>query len=173
MNKIAVIYKSKHGTTKQYAEWIAKALDASLFETSSIKPAQLADYDVIVYGGWLFGGGISGVKLVTENPCKSLVVFSVGLGDPAVTDYSEILAKNFTPELLSRIKVFHLRGGIDYKKLGFVQKNMLTMVKKHVEKKAPDQRTSEEQAVLETYGGKFDFTDQAAIMPIVEYVRAL
>lgn len=49
--QIAVIYKSKYGSTKQYAEWIAKELDASLFEATNIKPSQLLDYDVVVYGG--------------------------------------------------------------------------------------------------------------------------
>ena len=56
MTKIAVIYKSKYGSTKQYAEWIAQALDAPLFEASSVNPAQLAEYDVVVYGGGLYAG---------------------------------------------------------------------------------------------------------------------
>lgn len=29
MNNVIVIYKSKHGTTKQYAEWIAEDLGVS------------------------------------------------------------------------------------------------------------------------------------------------
>ena len=87
MKNIAVIYKSKYGTTKQYAKWIAEELGASLFEASSINPSQLMTYDVVVYGGGLYAGGIIGVKLVTGNPCKSLVVFTVGAADPGTTDY--------------------------------------------------------------------------------------
>ena len=173
MSKIAVIYKSKNGTTKRYAEWIAEALDASIFEASDVKPTQLADYDVIVYGGWVFASKISGVKLVTEHACKALVVFSVGLADPKISDYTELLAENFKPEFPERIKVFHLRGGIDYKKMGFVQRGMMSLVKKSAEKKEPDKRTGEEQAVLETFDGTFDFTERAAIEPLVAYVRLL
>ena len=62
------------------------------------------------------------MKLVTENPCNSLIVFTVGATDPDTTDYSVILSKNFTQDLLSKVKVFHLRGGIDYAKLSIVQK---------------------------------------------------
>ena len=51
VRKIAVIYKSKYGTTKRYAEWIAHELDAHLFEASAIKPEVLSSYD-IVYRMW-------------------------------------------------------------------------------------------------------------------------
>ena len=58
MVNIAVVYKSRYGTTKQYAEWIAKALDAILLEASVVKPSQLASFDIVVYGGGLYAGRI-------------------------------------------------------------------------------------------------------------------
>ena len=173
MSKIAVIYKSKYGTTKQYAEWIASELDASLFDVSSIKSAHLKNYDVVVYGGGLYAGGIIGANLITKNPCKSLVVFTVGAADPSITDYSDILSKNFTKELLSRIKIFHLRGGMDYTKMNLVHKGMMAVLKKTVEKKPPAERHEEDPVFLETYGKKIDFTDKSTITPLVEYVRTL
>jgi hypothetical protein len=173
IGKIIVIYKTKYGTTKRYAEWIANELDASLFEAGAIKPEQLANYDVVIYGGGLYAGGIAGIKLVTQAPSKSLVVFTVGAADPAITDYSAILCQNFTSELLSRIKVFHLRGGIDYPNLGVIHKGMMAMRKKVLEKKTEDERSSEDRAFIETYGSKIDFTDKSTIQPLVEYVRTL
>jgi hypothetical protein len=172
MKNIAVIYKSVYGTTKRYAEWIAEELDASIFEASQIKPAQLMDYDVVVYGGGLYAGGIAGVKLVARNPCKSLVVFTVGLATPEMTDYSEILTKNFTAEFLAKIKVFHLHGGMDYGQLGMVHKAMMALKKKETEKIPLDQRTSDDQALLKTYGGKFDFMDRETVKPLADYVKA-
>jgi len=172
-SKIAVIYKSHYGTTKQYAEWIAEALDAALFEASSVKPAQLMDYDIVIYGGGLYAGGILGAKLVAKNPCKSLVVFTVGLADPETTDFTDILTKNFTPERLAGLKVFHLRGGIDYKKLGMVHKAMMALMKKETEKKPVAERGADDHIFLETYGGKIDFTEKETITPLIEYVRSL
>ena len=174
MKNIAVIYKSKYGSTKRYAEWIAEELNASLFEAASIKPSQLLTYDVVIYGGGIYAGGINGVKLVTKNPCKSLVVFTVGAADPKTTDYSEILSKNFTPELLSKAKIFHLHGGIDYKRLGFTHKIMMALVKKlRVDSKPQEQRSDDDRLFLETYGAKFDFTEKSTIEPLVDYVRTL
>jgi len=173
MSKIAVVYKSKYGTTKQYAAWIAAALNVPLFESAGIELSQLKDYDVVIYGGGLYANGIDGIKVVTENFCKTLVLFTVGLADPRITDYTPILEKTFKPEQLSKTKVFHLRGGIDYKKLSLLHKGMMAMVKREADKITPDQQTSDDVGIIETYGKKVDFTDQAAIEPLLAYVRTL
>lgn len=171
MYNIAVIYKTQYGTTKKYAKWIAEALEATLFEVSEIKPTQLMSFDVVIYGGGLYAGGIDGVKLVAKNPCKNLVVFTVGLADINVTDFSDILKNNFSPELLSKTKIFHLRGGMDYSKLGLIHKGMMAVVKKQATKKDKSELTSDDKMVLETYGKQVDFVDKNAIAPIVAFVE--
>ncbi len=173
MKNIAVIYKSKYGTTKRYAEWIAEELDAALIEESKVKISQLQSYDLVIFGGGLYASGILGVKLVTENPCKNLIVFTVGCAKPEITDFSNILKKNFTPELLEKIKVFHLRGGIDYKKLGLIDKGMMAMMRKMIMQKDEKEKDSEYEAFLETYGNKVDFTDKGTIEPIVKFAKEM
>ena len=42
--KIAVIYASKYGATRRYAEWIAERLGATLLKRTAVKPAQLDEY---------------------------------------------------------------------------------------------------------------------------------
>jgi len=173
---IAVIYCSKYGTTKQYAEWIAETLGAKLFESRTIKADRLDDFDMIIYGGGLYAGGISGINLVTKNPCNNLIIFTVGLATPENTDYSEILAKNLSSEMRQNTKVFHLQGGIDYKKLGIVHKAMMAMMmnmtKKAVAKKKESEISNDDKEFLVTYGKKVDFTSKQNILPLVEYVNS-
>ena len=173
MSNIVVIYKSKYGNTEQYARWIAQELGADFFEASTVKPGQLLQYDVVVYGGGLYAGGIDGARLVTKNPCKSLVVFTVGLADPVETDYTEVLARNFSKELLQITKVFHLRGAIDYGNLKPAHKSMMAVLKSSLSKKNESELSSEEKAILSTYGGSVSFVDKAATVPIVGYVKEL
>jgi len=172
---IVVIYSSKYGTTKQYAQWIAEALNAKLFERHKIKADQLNDFDIVIYGGGLYAGGISGVNLVTKNPCKNLVIFTVGLAPPESTDYSGILEKNLTSEMIQNTKIFHLHGGIDYKKLGIVHKammvTMMMIIKKAVAKKDESEISNEDKEFLASYGKKMDFTSRQNILPLVEYVN--
>ncbi|MDR2770413.1 MAG: flavodoxin domain-containing protein, partial [Clostridiales Family XIII bacterium] len=144
MNTV-VIYQSHYGRTKQYAEWIAEELGADSIERREASATMLAGYDCAVYGGGLYAGGILGVSFVAKNPVKNLVVFTVGLADPAVTDYSEIMDRGFPDGAGKPLRVFHLRGGIDYKELSLIHKGMMGMVKKSAEKKPGAERSDEDK----------------------------
>ncbi|MCL2617908.1 MAG: flavodoxin domain-containing protein [Defluviitaleaceae bacterium] len=173
MSRIVVVYRSKYGATGQYARWIAEALDAPLVEHAVMKPHRISDYDIVIYGGGLYAGGINGVELVTKNRCRSLIVFTVGVAVPEDTDYSEILEKAFSPAQMEATKVFHLRGGISYSKLSFLHRMMMTAMKKMIEKTPPEGRKSEDASVLATYGKDVDFSDRASIEPLVKYAKRL
>jgi hypothetical protein len=108
---------------------------------------------------------------VAKNHTNRLVVFTVGLADPQTTDYSAILEKNFPDGSNQPDKVFHLRGGIDYKKLNLVHRGLMAMLKNAGEKKPESERAEETKEILRTYGGAVDFTDKEAISPLVAFVR--
>ena len=171
--KIAVIYASKYGATRRYAEWIAARLGATLLERTAVKPAQLDEYDLVVYGGGLYAGGIAGVDLVTKHPCKRLVLFTVGLGTPATSDYTGILEKNLPQAMRESTPVFHLHGGIDYGRLSTVHRAMMGVMKRIISKKPESERSADDRELLATYGGAVDFTDPANIEPLAEYVESL
>ena len=173
MSKILLTYKSNYGATKKYAQWIAEDLGADIFEVSEVKPQMLLDYDVVIYGGGLYAGQINGVKFVAENPVKKLVVFTVGLADPMITDYSTHLSNNFESKQLAELTVFHLRGAIELKKMGFSHKAMIEIVKQLVKSKKASDMSGAEKAIAELTGESVDFVDRGSILPIVEYVRSL
>ena len=134
MGKIAVVYKSKYGSTKKYAQWIAEECQADLFDVSEAGAEKLKGNDTIVYGGAIYASGISGVSVITKNyerlKDKKIIVFTVGIA--AVNDeesFLSIIEKSFSKEMINGIKFFHFRGGIDYKNLGMLHKSMLTVLK--------------------------------------------
>lgn len=179
--KTVVIYESKYGTTKKYAEWIADALSCDLFEKKSITPSALTGYDTIIYGGGLYAGGVSGIGLLKKNfskiSNKNLILFTCGLADPTdpdnVTHIREGLTRVLTKEMTEQIKIFHLRGGIDYSKLNFIHKSMMAMLHSTMKKKDYDSLRNEDREMLATYGKAVDFTDKNAILPIIQYVKEL
>jgi menaquinone-dependent protoporphyrinogen IX oxidase len=174
MKKILVAYKSHYGSTKQYAEWIAEALGADLKERREVTPAMLMEYDLVIYGGGLYAGGIIGAELVAKNPCRSLILFTVGAADPDAVDFTEYVEKYFPAGAEQPQKVFHLRGDLDYSKMSFVHRSMMKLMKKMtVDKKRPEDWSPQDRFVAETYGGKAEFVNRAAAMPIVDYARAL
>jgi menaquinone-dependent protoporphyrinogen IX oxidase len=170
---IAVIYQSHYGTTRQYAAWITEELSADLMERREVSPDTLSKYDCVVYGGGLYAGGILGAGLVAKNPCKNLVVFTVGLADPETTDYAAILSKNFPEGSHKPLRTFHLRGAIDYKKLKLVHRVMMATLKKMVGRKPVSKRSAEQDEFIRTYGGAIDFIDRETIAPLISYVREI
>ena len=172
--KILITYTSKHGSTQKYAGWIADALGAGICPASKVKPDMLSQYDIVVHGGGLYAGGVAGLKRITENNlCKNLVVFTVGLADPASTDYSDIIKRNLSQELLAKTKIFHLRGGIDYTQLGPVHKIMMAMMRRMILKKPESERKDDDAEFLENYNKKVNFEDKQTIDPILSYVKNL
>lgn len=176
MNKTIVIYGSKYGHTKQYAEWIAEACACSALPCKQVNSSTLAEYDTVIYGGGLYAGGVSGIKLLTENfdllRTKKIILFTCGLADPEnkenVTHIREALSKVLTSEMMSHFQIFHLRGGIDYSRLNLIHKAMMSMMHKMLLDKAPEERSSEDEEMLRTYGKVVDFTDRQTILPILE-----
>ena len=176
MSNTVVVYKSRYGSTKKYAQWISEEIKADLFDKSKIDISKLKEYDTIVYGGGLYASGISGVSMIINNyeklKDKRLVVFTVGL---ASTDREEvfipIIEKSFSKEMLENIKFFHLRGGIDYKKLGLVHRSMMAMLKFVICRKDPNELSDEDKEFLDTYRSQVDFADKKTIVPLLLFLK--
>lgn len=176
MPDTVVVYKSKYGATKKYAEWISKALDADLFEASGVSAETLQKYTTIIYGGGLYAGGIIGFSLIKKAYDKlkdrKIVLFTVGLADPKDTDqFRPLIDKNLTKEMQDSIKIFHFRGSIDYSKLNPVYRAAMSLVKRNAERTAEKGKSDEDRLFLETYGKAVDFTDETSIAPLIDYCR--
>ncbi len=177
MADTAVIYASKYGSTKQYAQWLKEALHADLYESSEFKKDDFDKYQNVIFGGGLYASGINGIALIKKNMSllenKNVIVFTVGLANPQdVESFTPIIEKNFTDQMKATISIFHLRGGMDYSKLNFMHRSMMGMVKKVVEKKPASQRTQDDIQMLQTFGEKVNFVDKATIAPIVELIES-
>ena len=180
MNAV-VIYESKYGATQHYAQWIAQALSCDLFTRKDFSPQRFAEYDVIIYGGGLYAGGVSGLSLLTKHADlwkeKPTVVFTCGLADPTQEDNVEGIRKALenalSPDLLHRVRLFHFRGAMDYAKLSFVHKSMMSMFCKMMAKKGADQLRQEDKDMIAAHGKAVDFTEEASIAPLVSYVKGL
>lgn len=176
-----VTYSSKYGSTQRYAQWIAEALSCDLIPASEADASVMARYDVLIHGGGLYAGGLSGIRTVTRNfeklSGKNFILFSCGLADPGdpdnVAHIEAGIAKALTDDMQMKIRQFHFRGGIDYQKLGPVHKAMMAMLRQSMLQKDSDSLRAEDRLMLETYGQAVDFCDRASIAPLVEYVRKL
>jgi menaquinone-dependent protoporphyrinogen IX oxidase len=102
--KTLIIYQSKYGSTKQYADWIVEGLLADVRHVSSVDSTTLSTYDIVVFGSYLHAGKIVDIDFLTKNwtvlESKKIVLFTVS-GAPAG---SEALTKAFEKALPQNIK---------------------------------------------------------------------
>lgn len=174
--KTVVIYKSKTGFTKKYAEWISEELSADIFDGSKVTTNMLTVYDTVIYGGGLYAVGINGVELITQNfdklKDKKVIVFATGVSPEREEAVSEVKHKNFTSEQQKLIRFFYLRGGFDYRKLGFLDKLLMTLLKTSIKWKVKRKKklTSDEIGMLAIYDKPVDYTRKNKINDIINYV---
>lgn len=175
-NKTVVVYKSKYGSAKRYAEWIADEVKGDLFESSNISLEELLKYDTIVYGGSLYVTGILGISLIKRNfdklKDKKVIVFSVGASPPHPEAINDVKNNNFTDEMKEKIHYFHLRGGFDYKKLNLIDRFLMFLLKKKLERKKTDELTSDERGMLASYNQPVDWTNKKSVIPIIECINS-
>ncbi len=174
MNAI-VIYKTKYGSTKTYADWIADELNCEAIDAKCVKAEDLLKYDVIIYGGGLYAEVINGVSLITKNieklAGKKIVVFSTGITPIECRDYYDklVLDKNFKGDLKERIKVFNFLGKMILNELTPVHRMAIKTLKKLMSGK--ENPTELEKLLAELCDANGDFTDKSEIYELIGYVK--
>ena len=172
MSKTAVVYRSKSGFTRKYAQWIADATGADLLIGNRTRLPDLLGYDTIVYGGALYAVGINGLSLITRNyealKSKRLIVFTLGATPVRPEIVDEVRDNNLTPEQRQHIRFFMLRGGFDKSKLILTDRLLMTLLKATLRRRKNP--TADERGMLAAYDNPLDFTDEKLIAPIVAAV---
>ena len=181
MNKTLVIYHSKYGHTKKYAEWLSEELGANIYNGNELNISILKDYSAIIVGSSLYAGSNKGARLIAKNfeqlRDKKVALFTVGMFDTNsaqnVLDINKELDKVITPEIREKIKIFHLRGGIDCENLSLPHKVMMKFAHSALSKKPESELTDGDKDFLEIYGKKIDFSDKKMLEPIVKFYGVL
>ncbi|MBS1473859.1 MAG: hypothetical protein HP058_02885 [Massilimaliae sp.] len=90
-----ILYQSKYGATKRYAEWLSEETGFQCIETKKADINEIITYDPIILGGGIYASGIAGLSFLKKNidklTDKKIIVFCCGaspygqyiLGKPA------------------------------------------------------------------------------------------
>lgn len=131
MSKEAVVYRSKTGYTRCYAEWIAMVLECDLLELSQVSIEELMEYDTLIIGGGIYVGNINGLQFILKNydklSEKRLYLFAVGLDHMESEHLEQIWSRQLTREQRKVIKCYYLRGGLNYSKLNLWDKCIIKL----------------------------------------------
>jgi menaquinone-dependent protoporphyrinogen IX oxidase len=167
-----VLYLSKYGHTKQYASWIAKALNADIMPFNEFRKKDLIKYDHVIFGTGVYIGKMNGIKKALKMfHHKPAVIFACGGNAGVEEDIKRITEVNFSPELLAFHKFFYLPGGLDLSKVRGIMKFFMNIGRKSLQNK-PD-KTKDDIEFLKGFEHPTYFVDEKHIAPIVDYVNGL
>ncbi|MCE5287397.1 MAG: flavodoxin domain-containing protein [Pelosinus sp.] len=171
---IAVAFKSKYGTTEKYAKWIAEEVGADIYPVDEIKADDLEKYDTVVYCGGLYVGGIMGLAFIKKNYWKfrkkKVIVVAVGSTLKKGDAIAEIKNKNFSEAMKTGVKLFILRGGLNYPQMHIFDRFLMFLLVTSIKFKKQSNLDDDSKGILATYGKVVDFTNKKTIAPIVHAI---
>ena len=114
-----ILYQSKYGATKKYADWISEATGFECVETKKANIKEVEKYDIIVLGGGIYAMA-----------------------------FKQIRSHNMKDKL-SDIPIFYCRGAWDMDSMSFKDKTLCKMLRKAVSKKDPADYEIWEKAIMD------------------------
>ena len=166
-----VIYKSKYGASKKYAQWISEATGFPCVSTKEADISEAAKCDVILVGGGIYASGIACVSYLKKNigklKGKKIIVFTCGASPYDEKSVNEIIKRNMKDDL-EGIPVYYCRGSFDMKEMSFADRTLCCMLRKSLAKKDPKEMEVWERALMEaTDNEAHDWTDKSYIESVL------
>lgn len=164
MSRTLIIYSSKTGFSRRYAQWLAEDLGERAVSFQDRNAVRLQDFDAVILFGGLYAGQMSGLKWLKKQPLagKRLAAVAVGCTPPEAPSLPESMAQLFggVPE----IKGFYCQGGLDYEHMGAVDRAMMAALRLFL------RNQPEKKEMLEAISRSYDASDRAYLAPVAAWV---
>lgn len=174
-----VLYSSRTGYTKRYAEYIAKELGFDIKPISKANLFNVSCYPTIIYGGGLHHNNIDGIQGIQDGfkyfSDQKLIIFSVGVGSVNDDLIKQIKLKNF-PDYMDGAFFYHALPGGLARKDTMPGGPMAERIEQYRQKRAEGKKlTRGDRLALAIADGETpeqDRFDTAACAPIIAAARA-
>ena len=158
MDKIAIVYASKYGSTAQYANWLKEMTNGDLYTNKDVTMDKLSSYDTIIFGSGTYAGKLPVTSFIKDNfnalKDKHLILYTTGMTPIGNPNRQETLNSNLSPDIQKDMKIFELNGESDPSKVKGLAKIILKIGQKS---HASDTNTFSKEA----------------LNPMIEYINTL
>ncbi|MCC2254931.1 flavodoxin domain-containing protein [Ruminococcus sp. CLA-AA-H200] len=170
----AIIYGSRYGSAKKYAEALAERMNLKAERYSSVKdPGQ---YDTVIYVGALYSERALGLEETAQkldaDRCRKLIIVTVGMFNPEGEGKAEKIRESVEgqlPEALrGRAEYIHLRGNFDYKKLSLKHKLMMRFLGMQLSRIPKELRGDDVSLILAARWFDMNFMDMDRLDEVVK-----
>ncbi len=170
-----ILYKSKYGSAKKYAQWLAEATGFPCVEVGACKAGQLADASTVILCGGVYASGIAGLDFLKKHAKaltgKKLLLLAVGASPYDEKAVGQLRDHNLKGNL-QNASLYYARGAWDESAMSFGDRALCKMLQKAVGKQDPATLEPWAQALLSAVGQKCDWTDREYLTPLLEGLGA-
>lgn len=174
MKKGIIVYQSKYGATKKYAEWLMEMTGFDCLETPKAALNAVAQYETMILCGGIYASGIAGISFLKKNITKlhgkKIFVFCVGASPYDEDAFEQIKVHNLTGDLCD-IPLFYGRGMWDESRMTFADRTLCKLLQKSVAKKDPSTYEPWMKALMCAVGQTCDWTDKNYLTPLMEHLK--
>mgnify|MGYP001862913698 CR=1 FL=1 len=171
MGKDLVLYQSKYGASRSYAEWLGAAWGCPACVLQDCKGG-LGAYQRIVLVGGLYAGSIAGLKrffrLCEGVPHERAAVLCVGASPYDADTLAACKARGFGAGWQD-VPLFYARGRLDMAQLNPVDRALCRMLCKSVARKDPASLEPWMQALLSAADAPQDWADPGQLAPLLAH----
>lgn len=159
---MVIVYESRTGFTKKYAQMLAKKTQYKLLHVNDI--SRIERYEEIIFLGWLKAGKIQGLSKVRKYNLKA--VCATGTARNAEPSPEAVMNRN----KIKDTPFFYLRGGcLPVNELKGMDKLMMKMFLKMLKsRKEKDERILESINHIEN---GFDGVEEKNLQPVLEWIE--
>lgn len=164
MKKIALVYSSKSGHTKQYADWLKEDVgDIDVIPVATFSPSQTMAYKLIIFACGVYGDKLSIMDYVKKNitamsPQKTMIMAVSWYTNDSEEAKKKLIEENYPEQFKNSVPIFVLNSGVDKKSLSAMDKMKLTAAQVMIDKK--DGRSSDDINALAIIKGYSDQTSK-------------
>jgi len=174
MKKIAVVYSSKSGHTKQYVDWLKEEVgDIDVIPAATFSPSQTMAYKLIIFACGVYGDKLSIMDFVKKNitamaPQKTMIMAVSWYTNDSEDAKKKLIEENYPEQFKNIVPIFVLNSGINRKSLSAMDKMKLTAAQVMIDKK--DGRSSDDINALAIIKGYSDQTSKDNLSSIKQAI---
>lgn len=168
-----ILYKSKTGFTKRYADIIAKETNGTAMDFQKTTPKLLSSFEQVLFGSRMHAGRIDGLakarSLFQKSDIKLSALFVTGaMPNTEKETIEEMWKNNLTPEELANLPHFYMQSGLCYEKMSFTDKTMMKVFAFMMKRKS--NKTPNETLFADTIASSYDISSKEYLKPLLKYL---
>ncbi len=174
MKDLAVVYATKYGHTKQYADWMKEEAGADIFVSTSFTPTKALEYKAVVFAGGVYGDKILIMDWLKKNlgqvNVNKIIIAAVSwYCNDSEEAKARLIAENYPEQFKNVVPLVVINSGIDKKKTSVMDKAQLLAAQSAINKH--EVRTADDINALAIIKGYSDSTSKDNLKSLTAAVQ--